>query len=794
MPDIIVGTGTALLRLATSQFDRGLSDAKRRMERFASQSVTAKLGLAAPIATLAAGGAAVGGLAFAAKEAMSLESMMVRLGRATGLEGDKLKGLGDQFKTMAGSMPGTDLGKIFGIGTFAAKLGIEGPALAMFTRDVAKMSVVMEDIPIDELTTKMARLLNLFKRSPSDVLGLGSALNALDISSTASARDILDMTTRMGGMAATMKMTLPQTMALATAMREAGIEVGTGSTAMQQLIGRFAGKDSARFAKIAGMDRGKFGGLVDTAPMKALEAFFASLQKMSPRDAVKALESVNFVGARTRGTFLQLTQTFDRLAKFEAEANKEFATGGSILKSYGLVSATTDAQLSLLWNNLKLVAIELGDGLLPIIKGASRGFADLAKDVKASLEANKGTIMAWGERVGKALDLVGLAWREFPLFVKLGIGHATQAWEQFSHIATKLGGQFADNFKVGTSNLFKFFENLFDSIGSMLDAFFSQLGPNITAHLHNVARAIAVGIKDSPIQKFMEIVGGPAAGLNIAAAAATAPMPVPGFKMPAGLFGAGALGAGMGGLPGFNMGDMVAGMPNRGAELANIEGKIADARERQVRAGRALIAAQDAADARARAAARLNMAAAAAGRIQAFGGGRGAANAQQRFNAQRAQANLMFGGPAAMMAAARRRAREKAFQARKNLPPPVFPRKFDPKVEAMRKAEAARAKARQDAAVARGRAFAQPAAAAERRRKAALARGAAADAAANARMKAARGRAGLVDEADKGDAMAKAVGEAVGAAIKDSETGQEILKFVKKIADNGGLGAIFGGP
>jgi hypothetical protein len=288
MPDIIVGTGTALLRLATSQFDRGLSDAKRRMERFASQSVTAKLGLAAPIATLAAAGASLGGLAFSAKEAMSMETMMVRLGRATGLEGGKLKGLGDQFKAMAGSMPGTDLSKIFGIGTFAAKLGIEGPALAMFTRDVAKMSVVMEDIPLDELTTKMARLLNLFKLGPSDALGLASAINALDISSTASAREILDLTSNMSGMAKTLKLTLPQTLSLAAAMKEANIGEGTGGTAMSQLLRGMRGSKEAGFAKVAGMDRGKFGGLVDTAPFEALKAFFASLSKMDARQQIKS--------------------------------------------------------------------------------------------------------------------------------------------------------------------------------------------------------------------------------------------------------------------------------------------------------------------------------------------------------------------------------------------------------------------------------------------------------------------------------------------------------------------------
>jgi TP901 family phage tail tape measure protein len=667
MPDIIVGTGTALLRLVTTQFDRGLSDAKRRMERFASQSVTAKIGLAAPIATLAAGGAAVGGLAFAAKEAMNMETMMARLGRATGLEGDKLKGLGDQFKSMAGSMPGTDLSKIFGIGTFAAKLGIQGPALAMFTRDVAKMSVVMEDIPIDELTTKMARLLNLFKRGPSDALGLASAINKLDISSTASAREILDLTSNMSGMAKTLKLTLPQTLSLAAAMKEANIPEGAGGTAMSQLLRGMRGRKEAGFAKVAGMDRGRFGGLVDTAPFEALKAFFAGLSKMDARQQIKALDDLHFTGQRTSGTFLQLVQTFDRVAKFEAQANKEFATGGSILKSYGLVSATTDAQLSLLWNNLKLVAVALGDGLLPIIKGASRGFGDLAKDVKAALEASRGTIIAWGERVGRVLDLVGLAWRNFPLFVDYGVTLATEKWEQFVHIVQQFDEQFMANVNAVGRNFVQFIDNLFSSIGEATDDFFKQLGPNLAAHMHNAAQAMSAAIAGSPILKLMEIIGGPGTAAAIQAAAATPQVQAPGFQMKPGLFGANRLFGGMEAPPGFNMGGMVAGMPNRGAELANIEGKIAAARERQVQAGRALIANQDALDARARAGARLNMAAAAAGRIQAFGArGQGAApNARQMFNMQRRRMNAMLGGRGAMAAAARRRARNLAIQGRK---------------------------------------------------------------------------------------------------------------------------------
>jgi TP901 family phage tail tape measure protein len=664
----------AALNQAARGFGAGISASLRGVSSLVNSVTSAAM---APLRLLTGGGglmallgggAAAGGVGFIAKEAMGLETSMVRLGRVTGLEGDRLKGLGDQFKGMAATMPGTSLESIFGIGTMGAKLGIQGADLAMFTRDVAKMSVVLEDIPIEEATTRMARLLNLFKRGPSDALGLASALNALDMASTASARDILDMTTRMGGMAATLKMTLPQTMALATAMREAGIEVGTGGTAMQQLLGRMAGKDAGKFAKIAGMDRGSFANLVDTAPMKALEAFFGRLQKMSPREAIKALESVNFVGARTRGTFLQLTQTFEKLAKFEGEANRQFGSGASITKGYANATATAEAQLSLLWNNLKLVAAALGEGLLPIIKGASRGFADLAKDVKASLEANRGTIIAWGERVGRVLDLVGLAWREFPLFVKLGIGYATQAWEQFSHIAKKFGGQFRDNFEAGMGNVFTFFENLFDSIGQLLDAFFSQLGPNISAHLHNATQAIAAGIEGSPVQKFLvQMIGGPAAGLNMAAAAAMPPMTPPGFKMPPGLFDAAKLKAGMGGLPGFNLQAAREGMPGRGLELAGIEIKIANAREKQVQAGRALIANQDALDARARAGARLNMAAAAAGRIQAFGarGQGGVPNARQGFAAQRRRMNAMLGGRGAMAAAARRRARNLAVQGRK---------------------------------------------------------------------------------------------------------------------------------
>jgi TP901 family phage tail tape measure protein len=688
---------------------------------------------------LLGGGAAAGGVGFIAKEAMGLETSMVRLGRVTGLEGDKLKGLGDQLKEMAATMPGTDLSRIFGIATMGGKLGIEGPALAMFTRDLAKMSVVLEDIPLDEATERMARLLNLFHRGPGDALGLASALNALDMASTASARDILQMSTNMSGMAADLKLTLPQVMALATAMREAGIEPGTGGTAMSQLLQGFTGRREAGLAKLTGLDKSTFRNMVDTKPFEALKTVFNSLNQMDPRARAKTLEELHFTGQRTAGTFRQLMQTFERLSRFEEEANRQFESGTSITKGYGAASATAEAQLGQLWNNIKLVAAELGEGLLPVIKGASTGMVALAGDVRKALEANKDTIAGWGNRVGQVLDYVGTAWRNHRLFVDYALLFMREKWEQTVEVFDRFGKKLSDNFGWAMRSLRKIAENTIPGLVNFLGDLAAQIGTNFIEQMkfaiHTGAPKLAgfLGITGSnvkPVEPKFGLLGKPLAGLE-------AP-------------------------PGF--GGMLKGLPNRAEELAILEGDIRDARkamDREVAARRQMADAEEDA---ARRQARVH---GLMGRVLGEREGPVARGMgmRERFRQEQAAANRMLGGPgveATRRMREQRRIRARMRAARFGPPKPPVARKFDAKAEAKRRAAieaggaAARAaEARRQAAIAQGRAF-------EEKKKA------------------------------ETEAPAKALADAINKF--GEEQIEAIIGLLGKIARNGDGGAIFGGP
>jgi TP901 family phage tail tape measure protein len=683
-----LGAGiNSTLRGVSSLLSTALSPLKMLTGGFGGGGLMALLGGGAAV------GGALGGAGLVAKQAMDMEDRMVRLGRVTGLEGEKLKSLGDQFREMATTMPGTNLEKLFGIGTAGAKLGIQGPALAMFTRDVAKMSAVMEDIPVDELTERMTGLLNLFHRGPSDALGLASALNALDMQSIASARDIMQTSTSMSGMASTLKgITLPQILALATAMRDAKIEPGTGGTAMSQLLQGFTGRREAGLAKLTGLDKSTFRNMVDTKPFEALKAVFGALNQMDPRARTKALEELHFTGQKTSGTFSQLMQTFERVAKYEGVATAQFASGASITEGYGKTAGRARAQLDLLWNSVETVGAKLGEGLLPIIKGASKGLTDLATDVGAFLKANEGSIAAWGDRVGEALTYVGLAWRKFPLFVDYALGYATEKWEQFIEVASRFGSKLSDNFGWAMRSLRKIIENTTPGLVNFLGDLGGQIGKNFIEqmkfNIHIGAPTLAgwLGIKKSdvkPVVPNFALLNDPLKEIKAA--------------------------------PGF--GGMFKGLPNRAEELAILEGDIRDARkemDRELAARRAMAnGMEDAARRQARVHDLM-------GRVL---GEREAARAApvgmgERLRQARANMNRMLGGPAAAAAAGRRRARNLAIQARK-----------------------AKAKAAVPADV----------------------------------------------------AAAQAIGDAVGAALKDNAVGQEILKLMRVMVRDG-VGAVFGAP
>ncbi len=275
------GNVVSSLQLVTAPFDRALARAAGDLNRFTSR-LSAPLRLPAGGLLAIAGGVGLGaGLGQIAKQAADMESSMARLNRVAALPRAQFEKLGKEVRQLAGDMAGVSEETIFRIAAFGAKMGVAGEKLGMFTRDIAKLSIAVDDMDPERAAQGIARIASVFNVGTEQAGRFTAALVALDNASTASASDILNITNRMSGMASVLGISPQKTMALAAATREAGVNPETAGTSLSQVLGKMGDKTThGGFGKIAGMSGKDFGGLVKSDALGALQAGRIQVRKV----------------------------------------------------------------------------------------------------------------------------------------------------------------------------------------------------------------------------------------------------------------------------------------------------------------------------------------------------------------------------------------------------------------------------------------------------------------------------------------------------------------------------------
>ena len=419
----------------------------------------------------------MGGLdvATAVRHAADLETMMARLQRVSGASGDKLKGMADEVKALASDMAGVKLEDAFGIATFGAKMGISGDKLGMFTRDVAKFSQAIDDISPEEAATKFARLSTVFGTGIEETRRYAAALVGLDQASTASARDILDITARMAPMAKLLGMKPDRAMALATSAREIGANPEVAGSALAQILGKMADpKNRRQFAKIAGMNDRQF----QADPTASFMAVGRGLGAMGKDQGIAALGKMGLEGVRVRQVMLGLAAASGKQAELVNVAAREWKNLTTIQGAAAITGSTLNAQWERLANNFKLTAASIGTAILPAIKGLADGLIRLMGDIRASIDANMDTFRGWGLRLGDTLSNIGALWRSFPLYVEYAtitvqekLGQMAEVFRRFAALA----GGYMKHF------------------GEDIQGYIEDILDNLSARMHNVIASFTGG-------------------------------------------------------------------------------------------------------------------------------------------------------------------------------------------------------------------------------------------------------------------------------------------------------------
>ena len=291
------------------------------------------------------------------------------MGRLTPV-GEELK---QSFRDLALEIP-VSVNELAGIGEVAGQLGIETQNIAGFTETMAKLGVTT-NLSAEEAATSLARLANVTGLPQTEFERLGSTVVALGNNLATTESEIVMFGQRIAGAGAIAGLSEPQILAIGGAMSSVGIEAEAGGTAVQKVLLTMndavaaGGAELVRFADLSGQSVEQFAaGWRDNAGAQ-FTAFVEGLAAQGDQ-ASAVLKELIGTDQRLQRAFLSLAQSGDTLRNAMSLANVAWVENTALAKEAEIRFQTTSAELTILWNNVRDVAISLGEALLPVLHDA----------------------------------------------------------------------------------------------------------------------------------------------------------------------------------------------------------------------------------------------------------------------------------------------------------------------------------------------------------------------------------------------------------------------------------------
>jgi TP901 family phage tail tape measure protein len=381
MKGLSVATGEAMVKLqgarrALREVDGGLIDTIKSAAKF---NVTAG-SIAVTLGNLASGAVTGGlsliknGLMAAAKSAIDFESGMADVKKVlpSTMDAAQVKGLEEGIKAISkevGVMPE----QVAALTASLAQSGIAGEELLATADDAAKLAVAF-GVSGEQAGQSLAKLRTGLGLSREEVNSLTGSINELSNNLAATAPEITAGVQGVGSIAKAANVSAKSTAALVTAMIASGAGADVAATGTKNFIaslgaGTRATKAQAEsFAQLGLKATDVAAGLAKGGrdAEKTIEDVVARIGKLRQEERLPAL--IGLFGKESIGAIGPLATNIELLGKAFSIAGDDIAAADSVQKEYATRSATTGAAIERLKANIGVLAIELGEALLPYIQ------------------------------------------------------------------------------------------------------------------------------------------------------------------------------------------------------------------------------------------------------------------------------------------------------------------------------------------------------------------------------------------------------------------------------------------
>ena len=288
------------------------------------------------VSALAMGGVAAAGIATASlmKQIISLnaeiDGIQANVRKTTGLNSDAVERLTDGLKALDTS---TTLQDLLKISVEAGRFGVTGEeGVLKFTEAVNTLNIALGDEfsgGVSETTNTVAKLSNILFGATTNGTELaqnfqfiGNALNELANNGAASAGEIADVATRIGGVGKAIGLTQGDILGVSSAIIEMGINAERGGTAFVRLNQNMR-ENLDKFAKSTGIAKEELHKLLDTNPIAAINLVISKLVDKSGGSATELVKLLGELGLKGAG----VSEIFFKWAGNQQLVNDRIKTG-----------------------------------------------------------------------------------------------------------------------------------------------------------------------------------------------------------------------------------------------------------------------------------------------------------------------------------------------------------------------------------------------------------------------------------------------------------------------------------
>ena len=324
--------------------------------------------------------------------------------KTTGMTREQVEELNESFKHLDTR---TSREQLNNLAYIAGKLGISTKEMVQqFVEAADIINVSMGDVLGDDATLAIGKMVDVYKKSTDmledkslkeQLLSLGSAVNELGNTSTANEQYMVNFTGRLGGIAVQAGLAADQILGFASALDQDMQKVEMSATAFQKLIQKVISKP-AEFAKVAGMELGKFKQLIETDMNEALKKVLKGFSGAGGFDKLLPIfQDLGLDGARAAAAISSMANSLDKVEAAQSIANKAMLEGVSCYEEFSIKNNNMQANLEKARKKFQDTRLELGQKLYPILLKLTKTSTAGIKAISSAtswISKNKGVVMA----------------------------------------------------------------------------------------------------------------------------------------------------------------------------------------------------------------------------------------------------------------------------------------------------------------------------------------------------------------------------------------------------------------